>query len=1324
MNMHCASRLGWTRSSSEEAADPAQAELAAASGRAAAASAPSSRARRSSALTGGKRCGLLLLAAAALIFVPALAYADVPVATISGPLTVAEPADGATADVVYTVTLTGGVGSDDIVFDYTVTGSATAGATADYTDPGSGKLTISATAATGTRTITVNGDTVREANETLVVTLTKVSTDAGVVTIGSPNVATTTIREGARILEFDSATRSVSVASEGANAVFTVGLAGNTESVAVRYDVVAGTATAADYTAPSGILTLTTATGSITIATKDDKLEEAAESFSVKLSPVGLPADVGLGFATATATIPANDALTASVVEESDAVFEGSTAVFTIELTATATTDGNANASAGSLDVLVAYHTNDSAAMAPDDYEAPSGMLTIPAGQSQGVVSIATETDDLLEGGEKLILTLSKVTTGPRTVSLAAAGDDPGIIVRDVSGTVLVSVDDATVTEGDVAEFAVELSGKVSEDVTVTYALSPDSAEATTDYATGETTITIAAGETTGTITVATVDDASDKRAEDTETFTVDLSGITVDDVSDEVHFRTTEVTGTIIDDDALTATVTGSAQGRQGSPASFIVSLAGGSGSTDVIVTYAVGGTAAEGTDYVAPSGILTIRAADPAVSTGTIEIETGADGDPDETLVLRLTGVSTEKGVVALGAPREATTTLATEDTVIVKVADADATESAGSASFGVTLDFRRATDTLSAPVKLRYTTADGSATRADYTATTGTLTIPATSGESYAGTISVPVEDDNLAENAEAFTLSLSLVNPPDDVLLDRSTAKAEIAVDDADELIAKVSAPASFDEGEDAVVDVELTGATSTAAVVVRYEVTGGAEKNVDYQAPSGSLTLPAGASRGSIVIPTTADDVFEITDDETIVVTLQDTTSTAAGEVEVSTVASENPASFKLAETSQNVMVSVADRTVTEGEQALFPVTLSGKVFDDVTVNYTITDVTTTGSGDGADYTSAATAITIKAGATTGTITVDTAEESVAEDNETFTVRLTLPADSPISVDEATATGTIRDDDPLRVTLEGPGQVPEGVSASDYRVRLIGGTGSAAITVRHTRDGVAQAPVTITAGTTEVALPDISTGADPLVEGHTIVVRITGVSTTSGTVNLGSPREKRTRIVDSDTMTVSISGGGAATEGSDATFTVTRRGTATPTGDVTVRYQVVAGSASSSDYAAPGGTLELGSGPTGTITVPVEPDELAERAETFSVRLTSVRSSAPSDKVVLGEHDGDGDDRCQRRTDGDRDQPRHDRGRGRFGDVRGGSRWHQQRERDVRLHRDGHRCRRGHLGRGSGGGRLRAAERATYHQEGAEDRDDRDTDRGRRPAGAT
>ena len=111
MNMHCASRLGWIRSSKEasphapeELADPAQAGSAA-SGRTTG-TMPSQRLAdrtpRAPARHRAKRSGLLLLATATLLLIPALAYADVPVATITGDGVVKEGAE-ATYDVALTL---------------------------------------------------------------------------------------------------------------------------------------------------------------------------------------------------------------------------------------------------------------------------------------------------------------------------------------------------------------------------------------------------------------------------------------------------------------------------------------------------------------------------------------------------------------------------------------------------------------------------------------------------------------------------------------------------------------------------------------------------------------------------------------------------------------------------------------------------------------------------------------------------------------------------------------------------------------------------------------------------------------------------------------------------------------------------------------------------------------------------------------------------------------------------------------------------------------------------------------------------------------------
>ena len=94
------------------------------------------------------------------------------------------------------------------------------------------------------------------------------------------------------------------------------------------------------------------------------------------------------------------------------------------------------------------------------------------------------------------------------------------------------------------------------------------------------------------------------------------------------------------------------------------------------------------------------------------------------------------------------------------------------------------------------------------------------------------------------------------------------------------MAAVTAGAStVSEGSAASFEVVLTDATSTADVVVTYTVTGTATSGTDYTAPSGSLTIAAGASSGTITLQTTSDLVLDR--GETLIVTLTGA-STAAG----------------------------------------------------------------------------------------------------------------------------------------------------------------------------------------------------------------------------------------------------------------------------------------------------------------------------------------------------------------------------------------------------------------------------------------------------------
>ena len=101
-----------------------------------------------------------------------------------------------------------------------------------------------------------------------------------------------------------------------------------------------------------------------------------------------------------------------------------------------------------------------------------------------------------------------------------------------------------------------------------------------------------------------------------------------------------------------------------------------------------------------------------------------------------------------------------------------------------------------------------------------------------------------------------------------------------------------------------------------------------------------------------------------------------------------------------------------------GDTAQFVVTLTPASGRQVTVSYSTTDGTAKAAED---YTAASgTTLTFAAGDTTKTISVPTTEDTRNEDQETFTVALSGPANATLKADATTATATINDDDALPV----------------------------------------------------------------------------------------------------------------------------------------------------------------------------------------------------------------------------------------------------------------------------------------------------------------
>ena len=104
--------------------------------------------------------------------------------------------------------------------------------------------------------------------------------------------------------------------------------------------------------------------------------------------------------------------------------------------------------------------------------------------------------------------------------------------------------------------------------------------------------------------------------------------------------------------------------------------------------------------------------------------------------------------------------------------------------------------------------------------------------------------------------------------------------------------------------------------------------------------------------------------------------------------------------------------------------------------------------------------------------------------------------------------------------------------------------------------------------------------------------------------------------------------MSISGGGAVTEGDEATFTVTLSGS--PGADLVVDYATAAGTAGASDFTATNDTLTFPADTTTltqTFTVPTTADDQVEGDETFTATLSAkpLQSAAGRSHRLLLDH---------------------------------------------------------------------------------------------------
>ncbi|KAF3886436.1 MULTISPECIES: DUF4347 domain-containing protein [Nostocales] len=296
----------------------------------------------------------------------------------------------------------------------------------------------------------------------------------------------------------------------------------------------------------------------------------------------------------------------------------------------------------------------------------------------------------------------------------------------------------------------------------------------------------------------------------------------------------------------------------------------------------------------------------------------------------------------------------------------------------------------------------------------------------GQSFVDVILTPT-DDTLPEGEEGLQLNLVAGNS---YVLDtaKSNAKVVIAANDAItyDIVSNLSTN-SINEGDTGVQTLTFTVTRSGGigiASQVNYAIQGTSEFGSDYNniqvtggtgATTGTLNFTMGETTKTIKVDVLGDKTFEPT--ETLSVTL---TNPRPTEAPASATITTNLAVVQITNDDSLPGISIDDATVSEGNTAVFNVSLSNPSYQPITVEYSIVGETATVNSD---YTATAYTgtLTFNPGDIGKTISVAALVDSQFEDAETFAVKLANATNSEIK--DGLGIGTIA---PMNAIVGTPG----------------------------------------------------------------------------------------------------------------------------------------------------------------------------------------------------------------------------------------------------------------------------------------------------------
>ncbi|HHF3083367.1 TPA: Calx-beta domain-containing protein [Vibrio diabolicus] len=746
----------------------------------------------------------------------------------------------------------------------------------------------------------------------------------------------------------------------------------------------------------------------VRIASIDDAVYEGPEDFSVTVTGIGAVQ----GSDTGTATIvddgsgpdpDPDDDRPSVTINDAGTINEGETANFKVTLSnaSEAETQVELGLNLGDTEVgdlgTLEYNTGSGWVTVPND-----GVVTVPAGQTEFDVRIASIDDAVYEGPEDFSVTVTGVgavqgsDTGTATIVDDSSG--PGPDPDDDRPSVAIT-DAGTINEGETANFKVTLSNASESSVQVELGLNLGDTEAgdlgTLEYNTGsgwvtvpnDGVVTVPAGQTEFDVRIASVDDAVYEGPED---FSVTVTGIGAVQGSDTG-------TATIVDDgsgpgpdpddDRPSVTITDAGTINEGDTANFKVTLSNASeSSVQVELGLNLGDTEAgdlgtleyntgSGWVTVPNDGVVTVPAGQTEFDVRIASIDDAVYEGPEDFSVT-VTGIGAVQGsdtgtatIVDDGSgpgpdpDDDRPNVYIVEDSVGVNEGtDAVYTvRLSAAADIDVTVRLNTSTDGSNTAEaddigSFVVTLADGmTVVNAN---SDGTYTIPAGEKELK---VTVPTTDDGVYEGDETFTVAVQ----GDTGVLGSDSALGIIYdggngpgpdPDDDRPSVYIVEDSVGVNEGTEAVYTVRLSEAADIDVTVRLSTSTGGTNTaepgdigaikltlsdgvTVVTANSDGTYTIPAGETDLKLFVPTTDDDVYE--GDETFTVAVQGATGVLGTDTALGIIydGGNGPGPDP---DDDRPTVSISDEgIVDEGDIATFTVSLSNASEGTVQVQLTL-----------------------------------------------------------------------------------------------------------------------------------------------------------------------------------------------------------------------------------------------------------------------------------------------------------------------------------------------------------------------------------------------